>query len=637
MMTKLFTKAFILAFLISVVGILGTYFLSIQVNDQLKRENHLKLQNIAKQVSIRFQDAIDISLNDLQALQAFYSVNQQDKFQSAFDHYMHILDIENRDYIQALSWVPLVKGSQRASFENKVKEHQSDFTIKTRNLRGELIVSEKKDYYTPVTYISPYSINKIAQGFDLSSNSVRRTSLEYARNTGKMTTTAKIKLVQDQDNSYGFLIVAPVYQQGIIPTNLQERISALVGYVTGVYRVNSLMINAQQQAKKEGLELRLFDLDKSDGGLLYGQNNNRSTFSFDLVIPDRDWRLDISLNEKMKKSIDSPPIFYWILSVGTLVSLLLAISIYALQTSHHKSLKILALSKRLQFHNKKLEQTVDERTQELENKNSELKLNVEELTEQRKTLSNLIKESQKAKIIAEQHAQKLARSNRDLDDFAYIASHDLKAPLRGIDQLASWVSEDIQDGNFEEVFANVAMMRSRVQRLETLLNDLLSYSRVNRKNYKLTTVDCNKLFNEIFTLISAPSGFSIVSNNTLPIFLTASTPFEQIILNLLNNAVKHHDKSEGQIIIQCEDQGDFYLFKIKDDGPGINQNHYDEIFKMFRTLKPRDETEGSGMGLALVKKIIEYYAGKVYVESTVGEGCTFCFTWPKAIAVESNI
>lgn len=630
-MNKLLMRALFFSAIIGCIGAFSTYYLSILVGNELKTQSHLKLKNIAKQVSIRFQDAINISVNDLQALQAFYSSNQERLSQDSFDHYMKVLTIEDRDYIQALSWVPLIKNEERDSFEAAIKSQLPNFNITERDEEDKLIVSKNKPYYTPVTFISPYGINKAAQGFDLSSNSTRSVSLKKAKNTGEITATSKIRLVQESESSYGFLIIAPVYRTNVSLVTEKERSDSLIGYVTGVFRINNLMENARKQADKEGLILTLLDVEKENGGLLYGNKGEKAVFTFDLTIPDRRWKLEVSLNKNLLSNIESPAIVYWMLISGIIISVLLALCVYGLQIVTFRSQHIKQLSKQLQEQNNQLEVTVAERTNLLEQKNALLNKHVKELTEQRKTLSSLMIESKIAKNSAEERAKDLARSNKDLDDFAYIASHDLKAPLRGIDQLANWVAEDIAEGNFDEVPENIRLMRTRVQRLESLLNDLLAYSRANRQEYKLTQINCNQLVEDLFALISPPKGFQLHIKGPLPNFSTVNVPFEQVLRNLLNNAVKHHDKPNGNIIVSYEDEARYYKFFIEDDGPGISHNNHMDIFIMFKTLKPRDEVEGSGMGLAIIKKIVEFYGGKVSVESEIAKGSIFSFTWPKDI------
>ena len=620
-----------LAIFISCIGILSTYSISVNVANQLKTDRYLKTENIAQQVSIRFQEAIDKSINDLQGLQAFYSANKQHLSKAEFNQYMNVLDIKNRDYIQALSWIPLVKSDEKEQFEAIMESQEPNFKITESSREGGLISSTVRPYYTPVAYVGPYGFNKQAIGYDLNSSNSRRHSLELARDSGEMVTTAKIQLIQKTGDSAGVLIIAPVYKPGLPINNIEQRVEALLGYARGVFRIATLMENAKARAEIEGLELTLIDINKENGGLLYGQTDQKQFFSFDLIIPSRHWQLNISLNEALLKSIESPPVIKWILAGGTVVSLLLALAVYALQVAVTRAKNIASLSETLKNQNSRLEKKVLKRTQSLADKNTQLKISIDELKTQRVLLSRLMKEAEASKAIAEQRSIELARSNNDLDDFAYVASHDLKAPLRGIDQLATWVVEDIEEGNLEEIPNHLKMMRSRIRRLETLLNDLLTYSRVNHQQNNISEIDTSVLIHDLFMLVSPLNGFTLTVNGDLPSFSTFSVPFEQVIRNLLNNAIKHHHKAQGNIEVSCVEKEKFYQFSVKDDGPGISSSYHEDVFKMFKTLRPRDETEGSGMGLALIKKIVEHYSGQVKIESSEGKGSTFYFTWPKNV------
>ena len=630
-MNKISIKSLLFAIVISCIGIFSTYLVSLKVSEQLKKESYSKIENIAEQISSRFQDAIDKSINDLQGLQAFYSANKEHLSQYQFNAYMDVFDIKGRDYIQALSWVPLVTNEERKAFEATIKVQNPNFNITEKSSEGGVKLSEVKAFYTPVTYVGPYDFNEGALGYDLNSNDIRRRSLELARNSGKMVTTAKIQLVQQTQHSTGVLIVAPVYKQGFLTDNVEQRIDALLGYATGVFRIATLMENAKARADIEGLELTLLDINKNNGNLLYGHDNHNHLFSFDLTIPDRKWQLNMTLNDELSKNIESPSVIKWVLASGIVISLLLAFAVYALQVAIIRAQSITRLSDALKDQNNRLEKTVIQRTQSLADKNTELEAHVIELKTQRLLLSRLMKEAESAKILAEQRSIDLARSNKDLDEFAYVASHDLKAPLRGIDQLATWVVEDIEEGNLEEIPEHLKMMRSRIGRLETLLSDLLIYSQANHQKNSISEINTHVLANELFTLVSPLNGFVLTINGELPTFSTFRAPFEQVVRNLLSNAIKHHHKEQGKIEIGCSDVGHFYQFSINDDGPGISLDYQEDVFKMFKTLRPRDEAEGSGMGLALIKKIVEHYSGQVKIESNEGQGCTFYFTWPKEI------
>jgi len=230
------------------------------------------------------------------------------------------------------------------------------------------------------------------------------------------------------------------------------------------------------------------------------------------------------------------------------------------------------------------------------------------------------------------YATELERSNRELDEFAYSASHDLRAPLRAVAQMAAWIAEDHGAELSEDIRKDLDLMQRRVKRMQTLLDDMLEYARVGRSDGDMTHIDTGELAREIVETLPLPKAFT-VSVGPMPMLLSHRTPLNQVLRNLIGNAVKHHDRPDGRVEISASDHGDHIEFIVQDDGPGIAQAYHDQIFRMFKTLKPRDAVEGSGMGLALVKKIVEGRGGRIYLESTEGKGATFRFTWPRSTEV----
>ena len=230
--------------------------------------------------------------------------------------------------------------------------------------------------------------------------------------------------------------------------------------------------------------------------------------------------------------------------------------------------------------------------------------------------------------------KELERSNADLDSFAYVASHDLKAPLRGIRNLAEWIAQDIESTATEDSRDNLRLLRNRVDRLDSLLESLLTYSRVGRKIDDAKEVNTGKLVAEINDYLAPPDGFHITCGSEMPSLFTPKAPLEQVIRNLINNAIKHHDRGQGQVVISATEQGDRIEFRVEDDGPGIPTEFHARIFQMFQTLKSRDQVEGSGMGLAIVKKAIEGFGGSIRVESNPPRrGSIFIFTWPRTFSL----
>jgi len=219
--------------------------------------------------------------------------------------------------------------------------------------------------------------------------------------------------------------------------------------------------------------------------------------------------------------------------------------------------------------------------------------------------------------------------NKELDHYAYIASHDLKAPLKGIGQLASWIEEDLADRLDDRTQQYLHLMKNRIARLEKLLDDLLTYSRAGWTHGTFSEISSQQLVDDCFALTNAPKGFTLRSQLGLASLTTLHIPLELIVRNLLHNAVKHHDKNTGLITVTAEEHSDSYRFTVTDDGPGIPPQHHAKVFEIFQTLRPRDEVEGSGIGLALVKKAVERYKGSIHIESSGLRGTTFVVTWPK--------
>jgi signal transduction histidine kinase/HAMP domain-containing protein len=226
---------------------------------------------------------------------------------------------------------------------------------------------------------------------------------------------------------------------------------------------------------------------------------------------------------------------------------------------------------------------------------------------------------------------KVQETNQELREFAYVASHDLKAPLRGIKTLAEWLAKDYSDKLDDAGKEQLKLLTNRVDRMHNLIDGILQYSRVGRIQEKPVDVHLNDLVPEVVDIIAPPKNFEIVYENTLPIITFEETRIRQVFQNLISNAVKYMDKPKGIISIGCTDAQDFWKFNVSDNGPGIDEKYYEKIFKIFQTLKSRDEYESTGIGLTIVKKIVELYGGKIWVESEVGQGTTFFFTIKKTL------
>ncbi|MGV3742393.1 MAG: sensor histidine kinase [Burkholderiaceae bacterium] len=239
-----------------------------------------------------------------------------------------------------------------------------------------------------------------------------------------------------------------------------------------------------------------------------------------------------------------------------------------------------------------------------------------------------ITERKQADARHEQLMQEIAGANEELTNFAYVVSHDLKAPLRAIGSLADWLSTDYADKFDDEGKEHMRLLISRVHRMGALIDGILQYSRVGRVKEAFVEIDLNKLVADVIDLLAPPAHIHVAVKGPLPVIKSEPTRIQQVFQNLISNAVKYMDKAEGRIEIGAERQGAYWIFSVSDNGPGIEQRHFERIFQLFQTLAPRDKIESTGVGLALVKKIVEMYGGQVLVESTMGKGTRFSFTLP---------
>ena len=218
---------------------------------------------------------------------------------------------------------------------------------------------------------------------------------------------------------------------------------------------------------------------------------------------------------------------------------------------------------------------------------------------------------------------------QELARFVYIASHDLRAPLRAIRSLAEWIAEDVGPDSSEETGEHLQLLRARVDRMDAYLVALLEYSRVGRMPVPVERVDARELVKEVIADLEAPATmtFDVAVDEDVAPFETERASLERVLFQVLGNAVGHHDRADGRIEVRVKKSGNELCFEVSDDGPGIAPKHHDKAFELFQTLCRRDEVGGCGMGLPLAKKIVETTGGSIQLNSD-GRGTAVRFTWP---------
>jgi signal transduction histidine kinase len=234
-----------------------------------------------------------------------------------------------------------------------------------------------------------------------------------------------------------------------------------------------------------------------------------------------------------------------------------------------------------------------------------------------------------------QRTAELEAANKDLQEFAYIVSHDLKAPLRGISRLAQWLQEDYAGTLGAQGQEQLELLGKQAKRMETLIDGVLRYSRAGRGSEYQDMIDLNRLATQVIEMLATPPHISIRLDQPLPIVYGDPIQLMQVLQNLLSNAVKFLDKPAGTITVASEDAGDMWIVRVDDNGPGIDQRYHKRIFNIFQSYAPGNDRDSTGIGLAVVKKIVESYGGRVWVESAPGQGSRFSFTWPKRTGKEA--
>ena len=240
-----------------------------------------------------------------------------------------------------------------------------------------------------------------------------------------------------------------------------------------------------------------------------------------------------------------------------------------------------------------------------------------------------ITERKEAEARREELLLKLEEVNSELKDFAHVVSHDLKAPLRGIASISEWLTNDYAEALDEKGLELLDLLNNRVRRMHSLIEGILAYSRVSRDLEEMVEFSLDEMLEDVISTLSPPENIEIRIERHMPVIFCEKTRVQQLFQNLMSNAIKFMDKAEGLIRVGCTWTGETWEFYVADNGPGIEEVYFKKIFQMFQTLNNRDEFESTGVGLSIVKKVVEIYGGEIKVESHVGEGTSFRFTLPK--------
>jgi len=535
----------------------------------------------AEEAAHRLAREVDVTLAHLRAVKGLYhgSVHvSRDEF-SAF-----VQALRPSEAVQALEWVPRVPASERAEWEDAAqKEGFPDFQFREYNAEGVAVTASERPEYFPVYYFEPFTGNEAVFGFDFGSNQARLDIMRRARDSGNQTASGRVRLVQEQEDQYGILVFDPFYAEASV--NLDVRIERLEGFALGVFRVGDLVRLA---IPEDQFQVAVFDHSAPPGErqihpvteMVEADLGHHTVM---VKIADRQW--SVRLTPTVMSPFSTLP---W-LATATWLGALLVLS-RELVSSRRHSEQLATVNDRLQA-----------------------------LSQQR-----------------QQAIKELERSNRELDDFAYITSHDLKEPLRAVFQHATFLLEDYEQKLDPSGKKRLNRLIVLSQRMQMLISDLLYFSRLGRGELAVETVDLNEVIADIEISLAEAlqrQNATISIMEPLPRVQGHRPHMKALFQNLICNGINYNDSKERTIEIGYSPTGNadsgegMGRFHVRDNGIGIDEQFKDDVFRIFRRLNSEQAYgEGTGAGLSFVKKIVENHGGAIWLTSIIGEGTTFFFT-----------
>jgi len=623
-------RSYVPAVLVLVVGLCATWAAFLQVNALEYSRAELTFADAARDRILVVRRELRDSLEIVQDLGSFFEIIDRVGRRQFREYVQPVL---RRDpSIRFLAWAPRVTAAEREEFLARERRVFPPLRIHSSGVASSATDVEQGsvlDGAFPLLYLQPYQPGMTPLGLDLASLPVEAVVLERAADSGQMQVLEHPSALPGGSGVGEFEVYFPVFRREWADGNGVEQAlpgperysrDALRGYAIGRFVVASVIDLALSNLSPIGIDMR-FSVDTGDGGqqLLYWHSSRTrpqplasSTatdagwkYSGEIAIGDHHWRV---LCTPVAGRFEPEAWGGWVV-LGSGLAITLLIAGYLL-TLERRSARI----KRL----------VSQRTAELEVINAELSEQIANRVHAEQALQRL------NATLEQRVAQRTSESERraaELEQFAYVASHDLKAPLRAIANLAEWLEEDLAGKLTSDTREQMKLLRDRVARMHALIVGLLTYSRVGHTAAALSEVDSAELVAQTLDSLAPPPGFEFVVEPGMPVLTTDRMQLGQVFANLISNGIKHHHHDHGRICISGREVGDHYEFSVSDDGPGIASEYHNKVFRMFQTLRVSDLNRDTGVGLALVKKIVEEHGGHIELRSAPGKGSTFRFSW----------
>lgn len=565
-------------------------------NDEARQVEQTFLHDVQTHLSLLERNFLPY-FNTVFAIHSFFNSSVQvdrDEFRAFVTH-----SLTTQPGILALEWVPVVPQDERSAYEQLAKqEGYPSFQFKRWQNDTWVESSEAwAEYYYPVYYLEPYVGNEMAMGIDLGSSEVRRAALLEARDTNQLVATSPINLAQDETKqSVGVLLILPTYKPRSPVSTVGERRENILGFILVVLRFEDIIQNSLQGIASNGLLLTVTDETAVANKILYdeiGENQPTENLQYvqEYTVGGRQWRAEVRASSDYTAAVRTEKPFF-ILIGGIILATAIGTLIWGIGTRMRMLDQIIA------------------KNNQLEIANSEL-LNI----------STKLANSKRV----------LERSNQELKQFAYVASHDLQEPLRTVSSFVQLLSRRYKGELDEDADEYIEFAVNGIARMKQLINDLLKYSQLDKHDQEKHLVDLDKVVSHVCHILSLriEETKTRIDCEELPIIIGVESQLIQLFQNLVCNAIKFRQKDRPpHIKISVDQDGDEWLFSVADNGIGFDLHFSDRIFRIFRRLHHQQEYSGTGIGLAICKKVVERHGGLIWVHSYPGEGTTFSFTLP---------
>ena len=608
---------FLLLFLVGVFGLAVSVFLYralLAKEDQLvKTRFHFDAESRGWIIQREFADNVEV----LSTVAAFYAGSELVK-PDEFQAFTAPLRFEHPG-VESLEWAPRVTAAGRAAHEQGARQGgRKDYRIFERDREGRIIPAAERKEYFPVYFAQPGRVGQATEGFDLGSDPAFFNAIHRARKTGRPVAMDRVPLGANGGLPHGLFVVMPIFSKTVSEEAAAEPRKNLEGFVLGVFNIDDIVDDALSYREPAGIDVHLFDTSAGAGRqLLCARLCNDSgvpsaplteppskpprglshTFNFNLA--DRAWLVySVPTDAYLASRRTWGPAA--VLGAGLLIS---GLGVAYLGILIRQTVRV--------------ERLVRRRTAQLEHANADLKSEIDQRQRAERALTGANCE--------------LERSNRDSQQFAYVASHDLQEPLRMVASYLQLLTRRCCGQLDEEAQQFIDVAVDGAKRMQTLIDDLLIYSRVGKRDTNLGPVDCNHVVDEAVNNLEATMTQlgAVVERGPLPTITADHTELVQLFQNLIGNAVKFHGEESPHVQISVEEEPHEWRFSVRDNGIGMEQKYADRVFTIFQRLHTRDQYPGTGVGLAICKRIVDRYQGRIWFESEPGAGTTFHFTFPR--------